>query len=47
MTATISFLLNVVGDFPDLHAPPQLYSIKNKTDSDNMELDNNDNNNKQ
>ena len=46
MTATISFFLNVGGDFPDLQAPPQLCSIKKKTDSDNMELDNNDNNNK-
>ena len=47
LTATISFFLNVAGDFPDLQAPPQLCSIKNKTDSDNIELDNNDNNNKQ
>ena len=46
MTATISFFLNFGGDFPDLQAPPQLCSIKKKTDNDNMELDNNDNNNK-
>ena len=45
VTATISFVLNVTGDLPDLQAPPQPYSIKNKTDSDNTELNNNDNNN--
>ena len=45
VTATISFVLNVAGDLPDLQAPPQPCSIKNKTDSDNTELDNNDNNN--
>ena len=43
--ATISFILNVAGDLPDLQAPPQLCSIKNKTDSDNIKLDNNNNNN--
>ena len=43
VTATISFVLNVAGDLPDLQAPPQPCSIKNKTDSDNTELDNNDN----
>ena len=45
MTATISFVLNIAGDLPDLQAPPQPCSIKNKTDSDNTELGNNDNNN--
>ena len=45
MIATISFILNVAGDLPDLQAPPQPCSIKNKTDSDNTELDNNNNNN--
>ena len=45
--ATISSVLNVAGDLPDLQAPPQLFSIKNKTDSDNVEPgNNNDNNNK-
>ena len=44
VTATISFVLNVAGDLPDLQAPPQPCSIKSKTDSDNIELD--DNNNK-
>ena len=43
---TISFIFNVAGDLPDLQAPPQPCSIKNKTDSDNIEPnDNNDNNN--
>ena len=42
VTATISFVLNVAGDLPDLQAPPQPCSIKSKTDSDNIELDNND-----
>ena len=42
---TISFVLNVAGDLPVLQAPPQPCSIKNKTDGDNTELDNNDNNN--
>ena len=45
VTATISFVLNVVGDLPGLQTPPQSCSIKNKADSDNIELDNNDNNN--
>ena len=45
VTATISFVLNVAGDFPDLQALPQPCSIKNKTDGDNIELNNNDNNN--
>ena len=45
VTATISFVLNVTGDLPDLQAPPQPCSIKIKTDSDNTELNNNDNNN--
>ena len=45
VTATISFVLNVAGDLQDLQASPQPYSIKNKTDSDNIELDNNNNNN--
>ena len=45
---TISFILNVAGDLPELQAPPQLCSIK---DSDNIEADgdddddNNNNNN--
>ena len=43
--ATISSVLNVAGDLPDLQAPPQPCSIKSKTDSDNIELDNNNNNN--
>ena len=49
---TISFILNVTGDFPDLHALPQPCSLKNKTDSDKIEPDdttttttNNNNNN--
>ena len=44
---TISFILNVTGDLPDFQAPPQSCSIKNKTDSDNIEPDdiNNNNNN--
>ena len=49
VTATLSFVLNVAGDLPDLQAPAQPCSIKKKTDSDNIELDNNndddDNNN--
>ena len=45
MTFTISFVLNVAGDLPDLQAPPQPCSIKNRRDSDNIELDNNDNSN--
>ena len=45
VTATISFILNLAGDLPDLQAPPQLCFIKNKTDDGNTELDNNDNNN--
>ena len=44
MIATISSILNVAGDLPDLEAPPQPCSIKNKTDSDNIEPDNNNNN---
>ena len=43
--ATISFILNVAGDLPDLQVPPQPCSIKNKTDSDNIEPDDNNNNN--
>ena len=42
VTATISFVPNVAGDLPDLQAPPQPCSIKNKTDSDNIELDDDD-----
>ena len=45
VTGTIFSVLNVAGDFPDLQAPPQPCSIKNKTDSDNLGLVNNDNNN--
>ena len=45
VTATIYFVLNVAGDLPDLQVPPEYCSIKNKTDSDNRELDNNNNNN--
>ena len=41
--ATISFVLNAAGDFPDLQTPPQPCSIKNKTDSDSIELDENNN----
>ena len=43
--ATISFVLNVAGDLPDLQAPPQPCSIKKKTDTDNIDLDDNNNNN--
>ena len=39
---TISFLLNVAGDLPDLQALPQPCSIKNETDSDNTEPDDDD-----
>ena len=42
---TISFFLNGAGDLPDLQAPPQPCSIKNETDSDNIEPDDNNNNN--
>ena len=45
VTAIISFVLNVAGDLPDLQAPSHPCSIKNKTDSDNIELDNSNNNN--
>ena len=45
VTATISFVLIVAGDLPDLQALPQPYFIKSKTDSDRIELDNNNNNN--
>ena len=45
MTATISFVLNVAGDLPDLQARSQPCSSKSKTDSDNIELDNDDDNN--
>ena len=38
------FVLSVTGDLPDFQAPPQPCSIKNKTDSDNKELDNNNSN---
>ena len=41
--ATISSVLNVTGDLPDPQAPPQPCSIKNKTDSDSTELDNDNN----
>ena len=44
--ATISFVLNVAGDLPQLQAPLQPCSIKNKTDSDNIELEHNNNNKK-
>ena len=46
VTATIFFALNVARDLPDLQAPPQPCSIKNKTDSENVELDNDNNINK-
>ena len=42
---TISFVLKVAGDWPDFQALPQPCSTNSKTDSDNIELDNNDNNN--
>ena len=42
---TISFILNVAGDLPDLQARHSLTPIKNETDSDNIEPDD-DNNNK-
>ena len=41
--APIFFILNVTGDLPDLQAPPQPSSIKNKTDIDNIELVSNNN----
>ena len=44
VTATISFVLNITRDLPGLQASPQPCSIKNKTGSDNIELDNNNNN---
>ena len=44
--ATISFVLNAARDLPQLQAPPQPCSIKNKTDSDNIELEHNNNNKK-
>ena len=44
VTATIFFALNVARDLPDLLAPPEPCSIKNKTDSENIELDNDNNN---
>ena len=43
--ATVYFILNVTGDLPDLQAPPHPSFIKNKIDSDNIELDNNNKNN--
>ena len=43
--ATISFVLHVTGDLPDLQAPPQPCSIKKNTDTDNIDLDDNNNNN--
>ena len=43
--ATVYFVLNVTGDLPDLQAPPHPSFIKNKIDSDNIELDNNNKNN--
>ena len=46
VTATIFFVLNVARDLPELQAPPQPCSIKNKTDSENVELDNDNNINK-
>ena len=36
--ATISFVLSIAGDLPDLQAPPQPCSNKNKTDSDNIDV---------
>ena len=45
VVATIPFVLNVAGDFPDLQTLPHPCSIKNKTNSDNKQLDNNSNNN--
>ena len=42
--ATISFVLKVVGDFPDLQALPRPCSIKNK-DNNNDNNNNNNNNN--
>ena len=45
VTATISFVLNVAGNLPDIQAPPPPCSIKNKINSDSIGLDNNDNNN--
>ena len=46
VTATNSFVLNVAGDLPDLQAPPQPSSIRNKNDRDRTELDHNNNKNK-
>ena len=47
VTATISFALNVTRDLPDHFCGARLQpcSIKNKTNTDNIELDNNDNHN--
>ena len=45
MSAIISFILNLAGYLPDLQALPQPCSIKNKTDGDNIEIDNNNNSN--
>ena len=39
LSSTISFLLNVAGDLPDLQTPSQPCSIKSKTDSVNIEID--------
>ena len=44
MSAIISFILNLAGDLPDLQGLPQPCSIKNKTDGDNIEIDNNNSN---
>ena len=43
VSATISFILDFARDLPDLQAPPQPCSIKNKTDSGNIEIDNSNN----
>ena len=45
VNATISFVLIVPEDLPDLQAPPQPSSIKNKTDINNTGPEKNDNNN--
>ena len=45
VTANIFFVVNIAEDFPDLQVLTQPCSIKNKTDSDNIDFNNNDNDN--
>ena len=46
MIVNISFILNVAQELTDLQAPAQPWCIKNETDTDNIELGSNNNNNK-